>query len=298
MVDAIPHVVLVNQSREGCMPTSRFTAERRSVETPDAHVWEGVMDGVADARRCIAPDLLTHGATRERADADVSFAGQAQALVGLLDNLGIDRVDLVANDSGGGIAQILAARHPKRIRTLALTNCDVHDGWPPPAFEPSVQAAIGGGLPGMLHSMHADPALARTALGLGFEFPERLSDETLRGLMAPFVESEERIAALERFFRGMDCRQTIEIEPLLRQLQAPTLIVWGTADVFFDVKWAHWLRDTIPGARPVVEIPSAKLFFPFERPALFAGLLRQHWDAAMPAKSTRAEPITAQAVRS
>ena len=52
----------------------------------------------------------------------------------VLDGIGIDQVDLVANDSGGAMAQIFAARHPERIRTMTLTNCDVHDGWPPPAF--------------------------------------------------------------------------------------------------------------------------------------------------------------------
>src|SRR5262245_46595538 len=77
----------------------------------NADLWDGVIDGLTDVRRCIAPDLLCHGGTIERAGADVSFAGQAQALVELIDALGIDRVDLVGNDSGGGIAQIMAARH-------------------------------------------------------------------------------------------------------------------------------------------------------------------------------------------
>jgi pimeloyl-ACP methyl ester carboxylesterase len=70
------------------------------------------------------------------------------------------------------------------------------------------------------------------------------------------------------------------VEPLLRRLDAPTLIVWGTADPFFDIKWAHWLRETIPGARPIVELPDAKLFFPYEHPARFAAELRRHWHAA------------------
>jgi hypothetical protein len=47
------------------------------------------------------------------------------------------------------------------------------------------------------------------------------------------------------------------IEPQLRKLQAPTLIVWGTDDVYFPVKWAHWLAETIPGAKPPVELQGA-----------------------------------------
>ncbi len=54
----------------------------------------------------------------------------------VIDALGIDTIDLVGNDSGGAIAQIFAAHYPQRLRSLVLTNCDVHDGWPPPPVLP------------------------------------------------------------------------------------------------------------------------------------------------------------------
>ena len=244
----------------------------------NANLWDGVIDRVADVRRCLAPDILCHGHTEERPDADVSFAGQAKMLVQYLDALGLDQVDVVANDSGGGIAQIFAARNPQRVRSFALTNCDVHDGWPPPAFMPTVQGVLAGALRPMLESM-SDPATARAALGVGFEHPERLTDEALRGFLAPLGRSDARVQSLDRFFRDMDCKQTVEVEPLLRRLQAPTLVVWGTADVFFDVEWGRWLCRTIPGARPLVELPGAKLFFPYERVEELAGELRRHWAA-------------------
>ena len=78
-------------------------------------------------------------------------------------------------------------------------------------------------------------------------------------------------------------------EPLLRRLTAPTLVVWGTDDVFFGVEWAHWLRGTIPGAR-VVELPGAKLFFPEERPGELADALREHWRRAEGAGASCAPP--------
>ena len=49
------------------------------------------------------------------------------------------------------------------------------------------------------------------------------------------------------------------IEPQLRELRAPTLIVWGTDDVYFPVKWAHWLAETIPGAKPPVELEGVRV---------------------------------------
>ena len=48
-------------------------------------------------------------------------------------------------------------------------------------------------------------------------------------------------------------------------MPAPNLIVWGTGDRFFDVKWAHWLADTLPNVTGLVELAGARLFFPDER---------------------------------
>jgi hypothetical protein len=56
--------------------------------------------------------------------------------------------------------------------------------------------------------------------------------------------------------------------------------VWGTADEFFDVRWAYFLRDLIPGCREVVELDGAKLFFPDERAADLVPHVRHHWATA------------------
>jgi hypothetical protein len=59
---------------------------------------------VKDQRRCIAIDLLAHGETR---------AAEGQG-------------------------------HPQRLRSLTLTNCDVHDNWPPEALAPTRELVAQG----------------------------------------------------------------------------------------------------------------------------------------------------------
>ena len=49
---------------------------------------------------------------------------------------------------------------------------------------------------------------------------------------------------------------------------------------FFDVSWAYWLRDTIPGTTQVVTVDGARLFFPDERAMDLVPHLEQHWAAA------------------
>jgi pimeloyl-ACP methyl ester carboxylesterase len=90
-------------------------------------LWRHQLPHLSDIRRCIAVDLLAHGDTEIAPDQEVSVTANANMLREFLDALNIERVDLVGNDSGGGIAQIFAALHPQRVRSLTLTNCDAAD---------------------------------------------------------------------------------------------------------------------------------------------------------------------------
>jgi pimeloyl-ACP methyl ester carboxylesterase len=72
----------------------------------------------------------------------------------------------------------------------------------------------------------------------------------------------------------------VRIEAALKELRAPTLIVWGTDDAYFDVTWSRWLAETIPGTRRRVELEGARIFFPEERFAELNRELREHWAAA------------------
>jgi pimeloyl-ACP methyl ester carboxylesterase len=242
------------------------------------HLWRHQLTELSDIRRCIAVDLLAHGDTEIEPDQDVSVTANAKMLKEVLDVLKIDKVDLIGNDSGGGIAQIFAALNPERVRTLTLTNCDTHDNWPPEAFKPFVDMVRAGGLRDTLNAMLADKTIFRSAgaLGPAYEQPETVTDEDIETYLLPLVRTEQRTRDLQRFVVAFDNKHTRLIEPQLRKLQAPTLIVWGTDDVYFPVKWAHWLAETIPGAKPAVELTGARIFFPEERADEFNQLLRDH----------------------
>jgi pimeloyl-ACP methyl ester carboxylesterase len=244
----------------------------------NGHLWRGVVDRVRDLRRCIVLDLPGHGATPAAAGQDLSLPALADLVEALCESLGLDRVDLVGNDSGGAVCQVLAARHPERIRTLTLTNCDSHDNLPPPAFRGAVERARRGRFAPMLQAMAADPERARsiTGLGCGLERPEELDAETLDALLAPLA-SPSATRDIERLLVSLRAEDLVAAGPGLAALTAPTLIVWGTGDLFFELGWAHRLRALIPGARPVVELEGARLYLPLERAPELAGLLRELW---------------------
>jgi pimeloyl-ACP methyl ester carboxylesterase len=209
------------------------------------HLWRRQFAALSEIRRCIAVDLLAHGDTEIAPDQDVSVTANAQMLKEVLDALQIDQVDLVGNDSGGGIAQIFAALNPERVRTLTLTNCDTHDNWPPEAFKPFVEMVKVGGLRDTLNAMLADKAIFRSpgALGPGYERPEIVTDEDIESYLRPLVRTEQRTRDVQRFVEAFDNKHTRAIEPQLRELRAPTLIAWATDDIYGspEFQWAHAL---------------------------------------------------------
>lgn len=248
----------------------------------NGQLWRYQLADLSDIRRNIAVDLLAHGDTEITPDQDVSVTANAKMLKEFLDALHVDKVDLVGNDSGGGIAQIFAATYPERVRSLTLTDCDAHDNWPPEAFKPFLTMAANGGLRGTLEAILADKNVYRSsqALGPAYEHPDRLSDETIETYLRPLVKTEQRTRDLQRFLAAFDNKHTLAVESRLKTLKAPTLIVWGTDDIYFDVKWSHWLAETIPGTRRRVEFKGARIFFPEERWQEFDKELRAHWQAA------------------
>jgi pimeloyl-ACP methyl ester carboxylesterase len=114
-------------------------------------------------------------------------------------------------------------------------------------------------------------------LGPAYEHPENVADETIETFLRPFVATDQRTRDLERFVNAFDNKYTVAVESKLKMLNAPTLIVWGTDDIYFDVKWSHWLADTIPGTKRRVEFENARIFFPEERAEDFNRELRDFW---------------------
>ena len=250
----------------------------------NAGLWRNVIEQVCQAghRRCVAIDLPAHGRTRVKAGQDLSLPAQADILERFCQALDLSQVDVVANDTGGAAAQVFAVRHTDRVRTLTLTNCDTHDNLPPARFKPAVELARAGQLAPLMAPMLTDLDLARSelALGSGYQHPDRVEDEVIRSYLEPCLGTPEAGREIERFIASLEARDLVAVEPGLRQLEVPTLVVWGTGDVFFELSWAHWLRDTIPGVTEVVEVEGAKLFFPEERAGDLVAPLLGLWAGA------------------
>jgi pimeloyl-ACP methyl ester carboxylesterase len=241
-----------------------------------SYLWRNVFGELAGQRRCVAIDLPLHGHTPAAADQDFSLPGLARFIAGCCDALGLDDIDLVANDTGGAIAQVFAAGHAERLHTLTLTDCEAHTNMPPKALLPAILLARMGLMARIAPLMTRRPPKGR--LG-GYQNHASLPEDIWRAQVGPLLGTPVAARQFQRLMTSLRGRDLRAAEPALNRLEVPTLIVWGTDDIFFRLKWAYWLRDAIPGATEVVEIDGGRLFFPDERAAEFTAALRRHWEA-------------------
>jgi haloalkane dehalogenase len=243
--------------------------------------WRGALQRLASIRRCIAPDSMGLGYSEIPDGQDLSPHEQANMLIAFLDKLKIPSVDLVGSDSGGAIAQILVAQHPKRVRSLLLTNCDAPQDSPPPALLPVISASRAGTFADdVLVPELRDKSIARLSSGLGgccYTDPVRFSDETIECYLAPLVSSPRRKDQLHRYCLGLERNPLADVEPALRAYQAPVRIVWGTGDTLFSQASPDWFARVFPNFLGTRRVAGAKLFFPEEMPDLIADEARALW---------------------
>ena len=242
--------------------------------------WRGALALLSNERRCIALDFMGMGYSEVRAEQDLSPQSQVEMVIAFLDALAIGTVDIVANNSGGTVAQLFAVQHPKRVRTLLLTNCDVHENSPPKGFLPFIEnAKAGHAADDWLVPQVSNKSIARSIKGCGLFYTnaENFTDECVEYYYSPLVSTALRKKQFNDYAAAFLPNPLLAIEPALKQSTIPTRMVWGANDPLFPVIWAEWLDRTLPRSRGVRVVEGANLFFPEEMPELIAEEARRLW---------------------
>jgi pimeloyl-ACP methyl ester carboxylesterase len=244
----------------------------------NGYQWRGAIDRLSAHRRCIAPDLMGLGYSEVPAQQALGAGDQAAMIAALLDKLGIADVDLVASDSGGAVAQLFTAHHPRRVRSLLLTNCDVEPDSPPPKVKPIIEQARAGTLADSIAKWVTDKTLARSIMGTAvFHDPAAFADDTIDYYIAPLVSSPLRRKQFEAYHIALEPNPLAGIEATLKRCTQPVRVVWGTDDDIFAQSDADYLARVFPNSQGVRRLPGAKLFFPEEFPDVVAEEARALW---------------------
>lgn len=209
------------------------------------HTWNKIIDELKDDYRIISIDLPGHGLTGITPQDDYSIMGMALFTREVVDALDLKDVTLVGNSMGGEVALRFALTFPRDVKAMVLISSS---GIDPDEDDASVGAF----------------ALAGSDLGrsmMRYFTPRFLIESTLRDVVADpdNVVTDEmatrywdllrmagtREATIKRF---EDREKEPSIEPVLRAVNPPTLLIWGSQDRLIKPKYGVEMNTHIIGS--------------------------------------------------
>ena len=193
----------------------------------------------------IAPDQPGFGRSDKPTDHPQYFTHSADALLGLLDHLGIERTHLIGNSLGGGTAVRFALRHPDRAGRLVLM---APGGLGLNVFAPDPTEGVT-----RLASFGANPSKDRMAAFLRTLVYDRslVTDELIeeRFAAASAPESLRAMAALGASFSRPDDYEDGMLWREAHRLRQRVLLVWGREDRVNPLDGALVALKVIPRAQ-------------------------------------------------
>jgi pimeloyl-ACP methyl ester carboxylesterase len=238
----------------------------------DGQLWRDVAPLLERDFRVIVPDWPL-GSRQEPAapGTDLSPPGLARIVAEFLEALGLERVTLVGNDTGGAICQIVVTKHPERIGRLVLTPCDAYEHFPPPAFKPLAVLGRSRAVLAAISLPMRFGAFRRSPLAYGWLMRE-FDDERCREWVKPVREVPAVRGEVAQILAGMDSKHTLEAAAHFKDIGIPVLIAWAPEDRFFALADAERMAGEIPNAR-LERIDGSYTFVCIDQPARTAELI-------------------------
>lgn len=226
----------------------------------DRTMWQPTF-AVLAGLRLIAPDLRGFGASPQTDGEAVTMRTYAADVVGLLDQLGLDRATICGLSLGGYVALAIAENYPERVESLILANSRATDD------DSEAQAKR--------HAL-ADRVAAEGVGVLAAEVAPKLlgplASAAALSLVGEIVERQHPSAAVSAI-RGMAGRSNRTAS--LAAIDVPTLVITSELDTVVTPAASQAMSDAIAGST-LVTIAGAGHLSSIEDPAAFARAVADH----------------------
>lgn len=180
----------------------------------------------------------------QKVDAPYLLSDMAADATGLLDALGIDRAHMVGGSMGGMIAQVIAATHPTRTRSL-VSIMSTSGRYGLPAGKPEAVAMLSAQPEGTAREQLIAHGMKLRTVISGPGYPT--DPATMRALVERNID--------RRYYPPGAARQYLAIMAsgprvdLLKTVRVPTLVLHGEDDPLLPVECGRDVAALVPGAK-------------------------------------------------
>jgi pimeloyl-ACP methyl ester carboxylesterase len=218
--------------------------------------WDNVIHPLAIAGfYVIAFDRPPFGLSDKSPDLDYSLKAQAALTVGLMDALHIDKAALVGHSAGGQVAAEVALLYPDRVSRLVLVDAAIgltEEDMPGGSTSDSSISPYS-----MFANVDPKSPLAQLAvrnlftsdfgkdlLKKAYHYPEMVKPEQFEQSIRP-LKLQGWEAGFLAFVRDMSKPDSDIILDSLKDISAPTLLIWGEVDEVVPLRVGERLRDAL-----------------------------------------------------
>lgn len=211
----------------------------------DLGMWDTQMPALTEHFRVLRYDTRGHGASLVT-EGPYSIEQNGRDVLALLDALGIAQASFCGLSMGGLIGQWLGINAPARLQRLVLCNTAARIGTPE-VWNPRIDTVLRDGQAAMTALRDASIARWFTA-----DFAEAQA-----GKVEPIVAMLAQTSA-QGYAANCAAVRDADFREQLGAIQAPTLIVCGTADAVTTPEHGRFMQQRIAGAQ-LIEFPAAHL---------------------------------------
>lgn len=208
------------------------------------HTWDGWTEVLKDSFEIVRLDLPAYGLTGPFPDADYSYDHYIQTLFDFTERIGLDSFHTVGNSFGGALAFSFAGTYPDKVGKLILLDAagiDVNRE-PPAVFKLAKNPILS-----TIMKKVTPKSFIRKNLTEVYADDSKISDELVNRYHDFATREGNRQAFIDRVNQPFP-----SIEHHLADLEEPTLIMWGSQDMWTPVEWANKFDDLIPDSRVIM----------------------------------------------
>ncbi len=214
------------------------------------HTWEPLVAELKDEYRLITYTQPGHGLTGPHPHDDYTFAGMAEALDLVTEELDLKRFILGGNSMGGWVSWRYALAYPERVDALLLL-----DAWGMPLREGEEEPPMNLGFRllgspiGRILMQHYTPRMlvkksALQSVSVASVMDEATVDRYWEMLRLPGNRRARALAAITD--------RKPEMAERIGEIAIPTLVIWGEEDQLIFASAAQTFDERMPNADVVI----------------------------------------------
>lgn len=229
----------------------------------NGYTWRYLIPELSKTHTCYIVESAGFGNTKWTRKTDFSFTAHTNRYIQLFKKLGLSKYSLIAHDTGGSIARMIAISEKEKVKNLILFDTEIPNHRPPFIRMFSTLSYFPFANWMFRKSLKSNKMVKSKFMFKEFydnkdylDIPENLYLPYLK----PLIESKEKMKGAMKYLRGIEWKTIDKFETEHKEITAKTLFLWGENDtVTFPINLAEKMLSQFNSNCSLIKIPNSKV---------------------------------------